>query len=67
MDTKIRIQAAVRDVPNTGGETMASMPFLTKRHSQGYHDLVEHPNYNLRYHHTDEEILVPSNTIGYSE
>lgn len=46
---------------------MASMPFLTKRHLQGYHDLVEHINFNLRYHHTAEEISVPSNTIVYLE
>ncbi|KAJ5969089.1 hypothetical protein N7501_005337 [Penicillium viridicatum] len=89
------MQAVVRDVPNTGGETMASMPFLTKRHLQGYqqseasrpptpeeneepqqhqpeqdqdqNDLEEHNNFNLRYHHTDEERLVPSNIIVYSE
>lgn len=100
------MQAAVRDVPNTGGETMASMPFLTKRHLQGYQqpeasrpptpelnegrrsatpeeneepqqhqpeqeqdqdDLVEHNNFNLRYHHTDEERLFPSKIIVYSE
>lgn len=47
--------------------TIASMPFLTKRNLQGHRDLVEHNNFNLRYHHIAEERSVPTNTIVCSE
>lgn len=45
--------------PEYGSETMASVPFLTKRH---LHEPVEHNG----YHHTVGEII-PSNVIDYSQ